>query len=311
MDLDPRLPIALGAALGMALVVAGVLRWQRRRSMRSRVRALADEWTQAETESSPVPVRSASDRTLRGLANTLGVSLGRRLPGQVGTLTGRVERAGLGGKVSIVELLGWKALGVSLGTVVGVLGVLRYGAGGLVILALSVLIGWFGVDFVLARKHASRRRSILRDLPTVMDLLVLSLEAGMGLDRALRTVEHEYHSALSDELRRVLADIDLGLSRGEAFGRMARRVGLEDLQSLSRAIVQSEDLGVSMVGVMQSQGREVRMSRRRAAEAQALEAPVKMLIPLVVFILPTLFMLLLGPVGLRAGAAFSGAPAPP
>ena len=80
--------------------------------------------------------------------------------------------------------------------------------------------------------------------------------------------------------------------------------------SLSRAIVQSEELGVSLVGVMQTQSHEVRVSRRRAAEADALRAPVKMLIPLVIFILPTLFMLLLGPVLLRAGAAFSGAGAP-
>jgi tight adherence protein C len=141
-------------------------------------------------------------------------------------------------------------------------------------------------------------------------MLVLSLEAGMGLDRAMRTVAREYRSALSDELARVLTDLDLGLGRGDAFERMAARVGLEDLQSVSRAIVQSEELGVSLVGVMQNQCREVRMSRRRSAEAEALRTPIKMLIPLVVFILPTLFMLLLGPVGLRAGAAFAGAGTP-
>jgi tight adherence protein C len=143
-----------------------------------------------------------------------------------------------------------------------------------------------------------------------MDLLVLSLEAGMGLDRALRTVVHEYRSALSLEIRRVLSDVDLGVSRSEAFDRLAARVGLEDLRVLSRAIIQSEELGVSLVSVMQTQGREVRLSRRRAAEAEAMRAPIKMLVPLVVFILPTLFMLLLGPVGLRTGAALSGAGGP-
>jgi len=143
-----------------------------------------------------------------------------------------------------------------------------------------------------------------------MDLLVLSLEAGMGLDRAMRTIAREYRSVLSDEMECVLTDLDLGLGRGDAFERMAARVDLEDLQAVSRAIVQSEELGVSLVGVMQNQGREVRLSRRRAAEAEALRTPIKMLIPLVVFILPTLFMLLLGPVGLRAAAAISGAGAP-
>jgi len=107
-----------------------------------------------------------------------------------------------------------------------------------------------------------------------------------------------------------LGNLDLGLGRGDAFERMAARVDLEDLQAVSRAIVQSEELGVSLVGVMQNQGREVRMSRRRAAEAEALRTPIKMLIPLVVFILPTLFMLLLGPVGLRAAGALAGAGTP-
>ena len=140
-----------------------------------------------------------------------------------------------------------------------------------------------------------------------MRCLPCSLEAGMGLDRALRTVVHEYRSALSDEIRRVLLDTDLAFGRGAAFERMAERVGLEDLRALSRAIVQTEELGVSLVTMMQTQSREVRLSRRRAAESEALRAPIKMLVPLVVFILPTLFMLLLGPVGLRAGAALSGA----
>jgi tight adherence protein C len=174
-------------------------------------------------------------------------------------------------------------------------------------LVLTAGIGWFGVDLAIERYRAQRRRAILRDLPTVMDLLVLSMEAGMGLDRALRTIVHEYHSALADELQRVLNDFDVGLRRGEAFERMAKRIGLEELRSLSRAIVQSEELGVSLVGVMQTQSRDVRVSRRRTAEAEALKAPVKMLFPLVLFILPTLFMLLLGPVFLRAGAALSGA----
>jgi tight adherence protein C len=212
--------------------------------------------------------------------------------------------------VRTVELLGWKVLAVAFGVLVGLWAVFSYGTIGFVVLGAGVLIGWFGIDVVLARQHGQRRRQILRALPTVMDLLVLSLEAGMGLDRALRTVVEEYRSVLSDEIRRVLGDIDLGIGRGEAFERMALRVGIEDLRALSRAIVQSEELGVSLVGVMQSQSREVRLSRRRAAEAEALQAPIRMLFPLVLFILPTLFMLLLGPVGLRAGAALSGAATP-
>lgn len=297
----PRLLIAFCSSLGVALVTAGIVRWRRRRHVRLRVHTLTAEVRNVAFRPRP------SNITMRDLAGRLGARLAQRMPDEVGSLAVRVDRAGLTGGIGTIELLGWKGVCLACGLAVGLLSTARYGAPGLIILVLGVLIGWFGIDFMLARSHAQRRRAILRDLPTIMDLLVLSLQAGMGLDRALRTVVYEYGSALSDELRRVLSDIDLGIGRGEAFERMAVRVGLEDLRALSRAIVQSEELGVSLVGVMQTQAREVRLSRRRAAEAEALRAPIKMLIPLVVFILPTLFMLLLGPVGLRAGLALSGA----
>jgi tight adherence protein C len=297
---EPPVVIAICAALGVCLLAIGVLRWQRRRYMRDRLLALAEEWAEPSITEQP------SSLGARDLAGRVGARLAQRMPGQVGLLDQRVDRAGLSGQMPTVELLGWKIVCTACGVIVGLAGTVRYGAPGLVMLVLGAAIGWFGIDLMLARYHAQRRRSILRDLPTVMDLLVLSLEAGMGLDRAMRTLIRDYRSALSEELRRVLNDVDLGISRAQAFERMALRVGLEDLRSLSRAIVQSEELGVSLVGVMQTQAHEVRLSRRRAAEAEALRAPIKMLIPLVVFILPTLFMLLVGPVALRAGEALSG-----
>jgi tight adherence protein C len=301
VPVEVRVLIATWASLGVVLLSAGILRWRRRRRMRARVQALA-------ATASARPRWRLPSVTARELAGRLGARLAERtlFSNEVGTLAERVDRAGLGGGIGSVELLGWKAVCLALGVTVGLAATARFGASGLIVLMLGVLIGWYGIDVMLARYYAQRRRAILRDLPTVMDLLVLSLEAGMGLDRALRTLVHEYHSALSNEIRRVLHDFDLGITRGEAFERMALRVGLDDVRSLSRAIVQSDELGVSLVGVMQTQAHEVRLSRRRAAEAEALRAPIKMLLPLVVFILPTLFMLLLGPVGLRAGAALSG-----
>jgi tight adherence protein C len=299
--------IALAAAIGVCLVIAGLLRWDRRRAIGRRVKSLDLEWRAGE-ETREARLASTLDLRPRNIAGRLGARAARQFPNEAGSLAARVDRAGLTGGVQPVELLGWKVLCTLCGGGVGIWFVLRYGSVGLVMLVLGLLVGWFGIDLMLLRYHAQRRRAILRDLPTVMDLLVLSLEAGMGLDRALRTVTHEYRSALSDEIRRVLHDVDLGIGRGEAFERMSLRVGLEDLRSLSRAIVQSEELGVSLVAVMQTQSHDVRLSRRRAAEAEALRAPVKMLIPLVLFILPTLFMLLLGPVGLRAATALSGAP---
>jgi tight adherence protein C len=294
------LVVAVCSSVGIALLTAGILRWRSRQRIHTRVKALAGEHMASGSDG------LRSSMTARNLAGQLGARLAERLPGEVGSLAARVERAGLTGGMPTLELLGWKVVLAAVGIAIGLAATAHYSAPGLVVLVLGGPIGWFGIDVVLARYHARRRGAILRALPTTMDLLVLSLEAGMGLDRALRTISHEYRSALSDELRHVLSDIDLGIARGQAFERMAHRVGLEDLRALSRAIVQSEELGVSVVGVMQTQARDVRLSRRRAAEAEALRAPIKMLIPLVIFILPTLFMLLLGPVGLRAGDALSG-----
>ncbi|MDQ6671265.1 MAG: type II secretion system F family protein [Chloroflexota bacterium] len=305
MSFDPRLATAIGSALGMCLLTLGVLRWRGRRRMQRRLQTLVAQWSPG----SSVATRP-SRVTPRDLARGVGARLAQRLPGQVSSLAVRVDRAGLAGGGLTLEMLGWKTIGLGLGTLLGLLGVAILGAPGVFVLVLGPVVGWFGINLVLARRSGQRRKAILHDLATVMDLLVLSLEAGMGLDRAMRMVAHEYPCALSDEMGRVLTDLDLGLGRGDAFERMAARVDLEDVQAVSRAIVQSEELGVSLVGVMQNQGRDVRMSRRRAAEAEALRTPIKMLIPLVVFILPTLFMLLLGPVGLRAGAAFSGAGPP-
>ena len=295
--------IPVCSALGASLIAAGVVRWQQRSLIWHRMRALSADWNVDEATRKVHPGNRLGPRKLAG---RLGAGLARSRPADVGSLAERIDRAGLSGAVSSFELLGWKAACAVVGLVLGVWTIGRYGPIGVALLVLGPLVGWFGIDVALGRYHGRRRRAILRDLPTIMDLLVLSLEAGMGLNRALRTVVHEYRSAISDEMGRVLREIDLGIARGEAFERMADRVGLDELRSVSRAIVQSEELGVSVVDVMRLQSHEVRLSRRRAAEAEALRAPIKMLVPVVVFILPTLFMLLLGPVGLRAAAAIGG-----
>ena len=216
--------IALCAAAGISLMCGAIFRLRGRRSIERRIQSLGADWPRSSA-AAPPPRRFSA----RQLAGRLGTSVAQRLPTQVDSLAARVDRAGLTGGISSVELLGWKVVCAAFGGAVGIWGTLHYGAGGLAMLVAGLLIGWFGTDVMLMRYHEQRRRSILRDLPTMMDLLVLSLEAGMGLDRALRTVIAEYHTALADEIRRVLRDVQLGLGRGEAFERMALRVGLEDL----------------------------------------------------------------------------------
>lgn len=303
-DLDPRLLVALACAASVIVLALAGRRIRQRRQVKARLDLIGLTPRPVGREQQP----TGQSVDARALASRLGAQLAARLPSEMGAMSARAERAGLAGRITVPELLGWKIVSSAVGLGLGLIGLFEYGGLGAAMLLILASVGWFGVDLVLERYRARRRRAILRDLPTVMDLLVLSMEAGMGLDRALRTIVHEYRSPLADEIQRVLSDTEVGLSRGEAFTRMAERVGLEELRTVSRAIVQSEELGVSLVGVMQTQSREVRLARRRQAEAEALEAPVKMLFPVVLFILPTLFMLLLGPVALRAGAAFAGQP---
>src|SRR5712691_3375879 len=150
MEADVRLAIALGSALGMGSMTAGVLRLRRRQHMQLRLRALTVAWDDADSAADWRPARL----TPRNFAGRLGARLGQRMPGQVGVLASRVDKAGLASSAATLELLGWKGLSVALGVAVGIWGIVGYGAFGLVILAGGALLGWFGIDIVLARYHS-------------------------------------------------------------------------------------------------------------------------------------------------------------
>lgn len=235
----------------------------------------------------------------RGAANRVGQRLEQRWP----TVTDRAARligdAGLAGRIAPAELVGWKAIGIAGGITAGFLSLPALGPGCVILAAVLVPLGWFAPDGWMARRRAIRTREIQVSLSTVMDLLSLSLEAGMGLERAIRMICDRVDSPLTAEFRHVLTDIGLGISRREAFARMGQRVGLEDISSLTAAIIQAEELSASLVSAMRVQAHQVRMSRRRRAEAEALRAPIKMMIPMVLFTLPALFIILLGPVALQ------------
>jgi tight adherence protein C len=191
--------------------------------------------------------------------------------------------------------------GTALGAAVG-LAELRVG----LLAALVVgIAGYFGPDLLLRHLKRARLGRMLRDLPTVIDLLAVSLQAGIGLDRTLRMICDRVRSPLSDELRRVLTDISIGLSRHEAFMRLVQRVPSDEVRLLINSIIQSEQLGTSLVSTVKNQAQQLRTRRRRRAEGQALRAPVKMLMPMVLFILPALFIVVLGPPGLNVGLAIS------
>jgi tight adherence protein C len=164
--------------------------------------------------------------------------------------------------------------------------------------------GFFGPFFVLRRMAKNRQTTIWKALPNALDLMTTCVEAGLSLDFAMQRVAERYDTPLSDEIRRALREIGLGKTRREALLDMAERVDLPDLMTFVNSIVQAETLGTSVGAVLRAQGADMRRRRRQRAEQIARQAPAKMVFPLVFFLMPSLFIVTIGPVILNVIRAF-------
>ncbi len=159
----------------------------------------------------------------------------------------------------------------------------------------AAIMGYLFPDLIIARRIALRKRKAERELPDCLDLLTISVEAGLGLDAALMRVMEKGKGVLAQEFAYLLRELQMGQSRKRAWRNLAERVGTEGVNNFTAAVIQAEQLGVGLTHVLRSQGNQVRMKHRQAVEEQAMKAPVKMLLPLVLFIFPTMFIVLLGP----------------
>jgi tight adherence protein C len=166
---------------------------------------------------------------------------------------------------------------------------------GLIITAASFLLAMIMPDFVLKRLAKARQIKIFNSLPDNLDLLTVSVEAGLGFDQALLKLVEKNKGPLNEEFKRVLHEMRIGKTRRDALREMSVRTGVEDLQTFVVAIIQADQLGVSIGNVLRIQSHQLRQKRRLKAEEKAQKAPIKMLIPMIVFIFPCLFIILLGP----------------
>ncbi|MEX1029885.1 MAG: type II secretion system F family protein [Paenibacillaceae bacterium] len=177
---------------------------------------------------------------------------------------------------------------------------LGMGTTGLVTLViLGVVLAAVGPHYYLRQKAKKRSRLALRELPDILDLLTVSLEAGLGFDSALSKLIAKKHGIVSSEFRRCLEEIRLGKTRREALTGVKERLDFDEIRSFISGILQAEKLGIGMVQVMRVQSEEVREQRKQRAEEAAMKAPIKMLFPLVIFIFPCIFIVLLGPVAVE------------
>ena len=264
---------------------------------------------------------TAPDARAEHLAESLGkrallpaveklIELGRKLTplGYVDKVRQKFVIAGIQTPDSVDRFLAAKAVLVPLGIIVGlanlITGFLLDGLMGL--LASGVLaygIGWLP-DIKLNRKVEERQKGILRSLPDVLDLLTISVEAGLGFEQALDRVIASVPGPLSDEFARMLGESRSGASRADAMRAMDERCNIPELRSFVLAIVQADTFGVSIGRVLRAQSEEMRIKRRQLAQEKAQKAPVKMLIPMVFCIFPALFCVVLGPAALNIQESF-------
>ena len=168
-------------------------------------------------------------------------------------------------------------------------------AGSLVWALMGVIAGYVLVTFWIRHKISKRMDSINMQLPEVMDLLSVSVEAGLGFDQALKEVSENFHGPLIDEFNTVKREMQLGKTKREALMDMAHRCNVEDLSLFVSAIVQGEQFGISLKNILRTQSFSMRLRHKQRIEQKAAKLPVKIILPVAAFIFPVLFIVVLGP----------------
>jgi tight adherence protein C len=168
----------------------------------------------------------------------------------------------------------------------------------IVVFGVCLFIGFFGPVAMLNSRIDKRRKAMEKELPDVIDLLVISVEAGLGFDAALGRVVQNVPGEISREFSRTLQETRVGVSRTDALRNLTERTDVDDLNTFVLALIQADQFGVSIARVLRVQAEEMRVRRRQRAQERAFKAPVKLVFPLVLFIFPALFVVILGPAGI-------------
>ena len=247
--------------------------------------------------------RPLSERTLKPIINSLARLVGRFYPqNTVSGLGLKLKRAGME-NTSVEFFLGVKGfaalvglLGVSALVNVITLDPLQTALGAVA----GLVLGFMAPDFFLRNKAGKRNTLILEALPDALDLLTISVEAGLGFDAALVKVTEKMKGPLSDEFQRAAGEQRVGKSRQESLRAISERVDVKEFQSFISAIIQADQLGVSMSKVLRIQSEQMRTERRQRAENKAAKAPILIMLPTVGCIFPSLFIVILAPAALTA-----------
>ena len=294
--MTPEILIAAMAAAAVLLIVFGVAARPSEDAVQARLSQLVVQPKSLEEMELQQPFY---ERVMRPTIQRLS-KLGRRQEGgMIARIDAKLERAGYPGGLRGADWVGVKILSLIAFAVIGLLLGLLLGGGQIALALLFLLvggaIGYIGPEFWLGKKMAARSMAMTLQLPDALDLLTISVEAGLGFDAALAKVVEKMEGPLVDEFRQALAEVRMGRTRREALRDVATRADAQPVTNFIGAIVQAEQLGVPIAKVLQIQSNQLRIERRQRAEEAAAKAPVKMLFPMVGCIFPTIFIVILGP----------------
>lgn len=305
--MDDSLLVLLAAFFVFASIFLVVMAsfWHREDPMEARVASLR---AGVRPEELPDLSRPFTERVLGPAFDAMAERLIAILPQRVlANLRQKLVLAGevlnLGGFLIVMTVSGGLLLVLAFSMVVA-------SGGGIAAKQLLLIVMAGGVGLMLPYlwliNRVRRRQAVItKSLPDAFDLVTTCVEAGLGLDAALTRVAEKVEGPFADELSRALKEISMGRMRREALRELADRSGAPDLVTFINAVIQAEQMGTSIGQVLRVQADQLRVRRRQRAEETAQQAPVKMVFPLVLCILPTLFMIILGPAGIQLYEAFS------
>ncbi|MBL9124597.1 MAG: type II secretion system F family protein [Planctomycetaceae bacterium] len=300
MDFEALVPyamfglVAMGAWWIMDMIASG----------RSRTKERLEEIKSPELrrrKGGPVKSSEKVARVVERAAPALAKPLQPKNEFEVSKIKSKLSHAGFRGEAAVSTYLGLKFVGLMLGMIVGgvtllaSMGVTQQSMAGTVFIAGLL---FYLPDIVLGLLARSRKQAIFLGLPDALDLLVVCVEAGLGLDQAMRRVSEEMHKAtpvICDELALSNFQLQMGRSRTEVLHELGIRTGVDDLRSLSAILIQADKFGSSIAQALRVQSDSMRTRRRQLAEEKAAKTAVKLIFPLVLFIFPGIFVVLVGP----------------
>lgn len=297
------------AAVSVTLFVYSLLSvlFSEERRVSKRVRGLSDYEASEAAQMQPL-VKPFGERILRPAGARANERLRSLFPaGQRKALITRLEQAGRNAPGAPEEHLALQLLcaalvsaGTALVTFLATRDVRRAAFGAL----LGAAAGFLAPSLWLRMRISERKLAIRRALPDMLDMLTISVEAGLGFDAAVSKLVSNSKGPLAEEFARMLAEVQAGISRQDAFRHLADRTDVPELSTFATSMVQADVFGISVSNVLRTQAREMRVKRRQFAEEIAQKAPVKIVFPLVLCILPATLIVILGPAMVSIGRAF-------